>query len=300
MKKILIFNILFALLFSSTISFAQDFDDDDDEPMEFMTPKTSVIKRAIVNEKPAIEYTEPREDDVFWSTTIWRTIDCREKMNFHLYYPTQELEYRKSLAQALLEGINKKWVQAYTNEEFKTPLTTAEVMEKFGAGDEIITEAKMDGSGDTTYVRKNFINWGEVREFIVKEEWYFDKRHSKLNVRIVGIAPVKVFTRTLRTADGDEVGSGEEVRTQLFWVYFPEARRILSKTICYTGKNQNNNLTFDDIFHKRYFSSYITAEANALNDRKINDYTRNGLEAIMESERIKTEILKMESDMWEY
>ena len=303
MKKILIFNILFALLFSSVAAYAQDYEDDeeDEEVYEgFMTPKTSIVEQNIVKEKKIIEYSDPREQDILWKQTIWRIIDCREKMNFHLYFPTDELSYRKSLAQALVEGINKKWVQAYDSEEFKGTLTVAQVMEQFDAGDQVITESKMDGSGDTTYLVKNYINWGEVREFMVKEEWYFDKRHSRLDVRILGLSPIRVYNRNLNVADEESALTGEEVRKQLFWVYFPEARRILSRTTCYTGKNQSANLSYDDIFHKRYFSSYITRESNPLNDRQISDYARNGREAIMESEKIKTAIMEFESDRWEY
>ena len=46
------------------------------------------------------------------------------------------------------------------------------------------------------------------------------------------------------------------------------------------------------------FSSTITKEANVM-DRKINEYMV-GLDALLEAERIKTEIFNMEHDLWEY
>jgi gliding motility associated protien GldN len=138
---------------------------------------------------------------------------------------------------------------------------------------------------------------------MVREMWYIDKKHAILDVRIIAMCPIRVYTRNLNVANSEGDGSessGEELRTQLFWVYFPEARRVLANTICYTGKNQASNLSFDDIFHKRYFSTRIEKISNTSNDREISEYTLNGLEAIMESEKLKLELLKMESDLWSY
>jgi hypothetical protein len=55
MKKILIFNVLFALIFSF-VSFAQMEENDEEEGL--MTPKTDIFDKAIVEEKKPIEYAE--------------------------------------------------------------------------------------------------------------------------------------------------------------------------------------------------------------------------------------------------
>ena len=57
--------------------------------------------------------------------------------------------------------------------------------------------------------------------------------------------------------------------------------------------------TFDDIFIKRFFGSYIYRESNVYNNRQIENYTA-GMEAMLESERIKNEIFTLEHDMWEF
>ena len=53
---------------------------------------------------------------------------------------------------------------------------------------------------------------------------------------------------------------------------------------------------------KNYFlnknSSFIYKEDNVYGDRAIKDYKNPGLESILESERIKKEILDFEQDMW--
>jgi gliding motility associated protien GldN len=301
MRKILILNVLFAFMFSY-VSFAQDEEaiEDEEEQLEPMVPKTDIFDKAIVEEKKPIEYAEVREEDVLWSQFVWRIIDCREKLNFHMYYPTEDIQYRKSLAQALVEGIKKGKVQAYRDENFSAKVPVDKIMERLGAADKTIRQEKMEGVGDTLIVQKGFVNWRQVREYKVKEKWFFDKKHSKLDVRIIAICPIKVFKKDESGAAVEAAGNDNEVvREELFWVYFPEARRVLANTTCHTGKNQQANISFDDVFHKRYFSSRIVQAAN-VNDINISEYTRGGLEAILESDRIKYEMLKLESDFWSY
>jgi gliding motility associated protien GldN len=303
MKKILFFSVLFTFLFSS-VSYAQDELDDNTaiEPEEEpMVPKTDIFDRVIVEEKKPIEYAPINEEDVLWSQFVWRVIDCREKMNFHLYFPTEEVINKKSLAQALVEGIKNKRVQAYTNEQFSDKVSIEKIMERLGGADREKKEESIDGSGELITVKqKGFANWRQVREYKIKEKWFFDKKHSRLDVRILAICPLRVFKKDDSGNAVEATGTDTDVfREELFWVYFPEARRVLSNTACYTGKNQQANMSLDDIFHKRYFSSRIIKATN-VNDIDISEYTHGGLEAILESDRIKLEMLKLESDLWSY
>ncbi|MDR2383990.1 MAG: gliding motility protein GldN [Prevotellaceae bacterium] len=302
MKKILIFNVLFALLFSY-VSFAQDenAETEEQEQWEPMVPKTDIFDKKIVVEKKPIEYAEIKEEDVLWSQFVWRVVDCREKMNFHIYYPTEDILNRKSLAQALIDGVRNGKVQAYGDENFTTKVALEKVLERLGGADKKVREESMDTPGEwIEQIQKGFVNWRLVREYKIKEKWFFDKKHSKLDVRILAICPVKVFKKSNTGTDIEAGGNDTDVlREELFWVYFPEARRVLANTTCYTGKNQQANISYDDVFFKRFFSSRIVQAAN-VNDLMISDYTHGGLEAILESERIKNEMLKLESDFWSY
>jgi hypothetical protein len=49
---------------------------------------------------------------------------------------------------------------------------------------------------------------------------------------------------------------------------------------------------------KRLFASYIYKEDNVY-DRRIEQYIKNGLEALLESEDIKDKIRNFEHDLWE-
>jgi gliding motility associated protien GldN len=301
MRKILIFNVMFLFLFSY-VSFAQEANDDtEEEQMEPMVPKIDVFDKAIVEEKKPIEYAEVREEDVLWSQFIWRIIDCRERLNFHLYYPVDNIQYRKSLAQSLIEGIRKGKLQAYGDENFTSKITIDKIMNRLGAADREFEEESIDEPGKMIKsTQKGIVNWKLVREYKIKEKWFFDKRYSKLDVRIIGICLIKVFKKGPSGGDIETTENDTEMlREELCWVYFPEARRVLANTTCYTGKNQQANMSFDDVFHKRYFASRIVQAAN-INDITILEYTRGGLEAILESERIKNEMLRLESDFWSY
>jgi hypothetical protein len=57
-------------------------------------------------------------------------------------------------------------------------------------------------------------------------------------------------------------------------------------------------MSFDDLFWKREFSSFIKKESNVY-DRKISP-NWTGLNALLESERIKEEMFEKEHDLWHY
>ena len=59
-----------------------------------------------------------------------------------------------------------------------------------------------------------------------------------------------------------------------------------------------NRISFDQLLISRRFNSYIYKEDNIYGNRKINSYKNKGLQSILESERIKKEILDFEQDMW--
>jgi Gliding motility associated protein GldN len=63
--------------------------------------------------------------------------------------------------------------------------------------------------------------------------------------------------------------------------------------------NTAQRMSFDDLFQKRMFNSYIIKEDNVYN-RRIDDYRLNPLDALLESERIKQDMINFEIDLWEY
>jgi gliding motility associated protien GldN len=118
--------------------------------------------------------------------------------------------------------------------------------------------------------------------------WYFDKRQGEMKYRLLGLMPVG---KNLKDDDGKN-------DTDLFWIWYPSIREILHKEQVFNDKNNANRISFDQLLISRRFSSYIYKEDNVYGDRAIKDYKKPGLESILESERIKKEILDFEQDMW--
>ena len=56
--------------------------------------------------------------------------------------------------------------------------------------------------------------------------------------------------------------------------------------------------SYEDIFWKRQFSSYITKWSNVY-DRGINEY-KQGLDALLEGEEIKSALFEFEHDLWNF
>ena len=144
-----------------------------------------------------IPYTFLREADVQWTKRVWRRIDLREKINQPLYYPLDYVTSRMSLIQVLQKALVSGELLAFSDEEFLSPLTVAEVKKKFIHCDSA-TNQDVDASGNAVETRVWRCDSGEavlsnVLRYSVKEDWVFDKQKSVLEVRILGICMVSTW-----------------------------------------------------------------------------------------------------------
>ncbi len=252
-------------------------------------------KQNDIYEKKPMPLVSVREADVFWSKKIWRVIDLREKANISLYYPTREIAGRTNLIDLLLKGIENSQLTPYdarNDDDFKVPMTYTQVKEIFGAKASTQEKINFDTGEKENVVVQGEIRPTEIKQYMLKEEWYFDKQTSTLNVRILGICPIREYVR-----EGDT--SGEIQRQKVFWIYFPEARPLLATNLALNPVNDARQQSFDDLFIKRMFTSYIVKESNMYNDRDISSYL-SGIDAMLESKRIENDIFNYEQDLWEY
>jgi len=257
-------------------------------------------KEHVMNRRP-VPYQYLREADVMWSKTVWRKIDLREKLNHPLYYPAvdgaSQIDDRFSLIDLLLWAIDNQGLQAYnpTSEydEFKTPITRAEINKRFGAEDKTTMVEDLETGQLVQKTVAGSVKSSEVKEFMLKELWFFDKQRSVLEVRIIGMCPIRWFYKD------DDAEKLDPQQRKLFWIYFPQARKIFANHLVYNERNDADTKSFDDIFAKRLFSSFIIQESNVFNNRKVDEYS-SGIETLLESERIKENIFNFEHDLWEY
>ena len=165
-----------------------------------------------------------------------------------------------------------------------------------------------------------FISSASITAYNIKEDWYFDKNRSKLERRIIGIAPVGRFdTDTtdegffdrsksfifknnegrLVDANNEEISDSVVLNEkEMFWLYFDELRDVLVKYYVYNEKSDAQFDSFDDLFIQRRFSATAYKTSDKF-DREIEDY-KFGVDRLYEAERIKEEIRKWEQDVWNY
>jgi len=251
-------------------------------------------RRTTIDRKPA-PLPVVRESDAVWSRTVWRMIDLREKSNQHFYYPTRESQGRSNLFNTLLKGIESKTIAAFNaqdiDNEFKEPITYNQVKQQFGDSVKKIQVIDINTGNPRDSIVKADIPTQEVKQMEIKEVWYFDKQKSTLQVRILGICPIRVYKKDPKDT--------AYVRKRLFWVYYPEIRPLLAKNESLNAFNGARSLSFDDLFLTRRFDGYIVKEENTYNNRSIDQYA-SGEYAAKESERIKNSIFNYEQDLWEY
>jgi gliding motility associated protien GldN len=249
-----------------------------------------------IPKKEPVPYKFTREADVYWSKTIWRIIDLKEKMNLPLYYPTETSMSRPNLVKLITESIKNEGTKIYdpiTKVEFTVETSRDEVDRGLGAGKDSVL---VDGVWKPTNKEAKY---NEVTKLELKELWFFNKQYSSMEVRIVGLCPIRVYSKADPNVAVDSSAAETLEQKQLFWVYYPDVRRILTQNFVFNAKNDAQNISYDDIFTQRRFSSYIIRESNAYNDRAIIEY-QNGMDVLYESERIKESIFNWEHDLWEY
>jgi gliding motility associated protien GldN len=245
--------------------------------------------------KRVVPYTHIREADVMWARRVWRTIDLREKMNHPLYFPTEAINDRKSLFDVIRQGLMVDGsITAYsvgpvgTDDEFKKPLLASELKELFTRLDTQYTENLESGDMDMVVQEIN-LESRDIMMYNIKEDWIFDKQRSTMDIRILGIAPMQ-----------EKRGEDGEIRgySPLFWLYYPECRYVFANWDAFNRENDAERRSFEDIFWKRQFSSYITKWSNVY-DRGINQY-KTGLNALLEGEEIKQQLFEFEHDLWNF
>lgn len=260
---------------------------------------TEVYVREHVPHKNPVPYEYIREADVMWSKIVYRMIDLRQKQNLPLYYPLRPIGGRMSMVDLVLWGVDNEGVRAFsTNDalnEFTAQMTIDQVDRAFDAG----TDTNMTPDPTTgelvPVIVENPRKTYEVKKLLVKEKWFFDKNHSVMKVRIIGISPIRVYNRV----DDQGMPTEEILQMQTFWVYFPEIRPILANHEVFNRQNDSQRISFDDFFMQRRFGSHIFAVSNVYDNRWNNTYTQ-GVDALMEAEKQKEWLFNIEHDLWEY
>mgnify|MGYP001945491180 FL=1 len=259
----------------------------------------NVLDGAYVKEtnltKRVIPYPHLREADVMYKRRIWQEIDLRQKFNHPFYFPLDPIQDRQNLFDVIREALLVEGsLVAYsagplgTDDEFTFPLSADSIRKILNP---VTLVKQYDDFGEVigTIQQSNELSSDKITRYRIKEDWIWDRQRSERYVRILGIAPMMEDF----DIDGNSVGF-----RPLFWLYYPECRYVFANSEVYNMFNDAQRRTYEDLFQKRYFSSYIVKEDNSFN-RTIVSYAR-GLDALAESERIQQELFNLEHDIWHY
>ena len=256
-----------------------------DRPLDGYYKKNNIVSARVT------PYATLRESDVAFSKRIWREIDVREKMNQFMASP------KLRLIDIIMNAVADGELTAYDaipnkndadGDGFSIPLSPAQARSKM-ADSTLVDHFDKDGNKTGSTLKPGEFNPDSVVRFRIKEDWYFDRQRSVFEPRIIGIAPM------IRI----KAAAGVDLDYQpAFWIYFPEARPILATKEAVNRQNDNTGLSYDDIFMKRIFTSYVVKQSND-KDERIKDYAI-GIDRLYESERIKKSMLDWELGLWQY
>ncbi len=247
-----------------------------------------IVNRNLIDETRILEYDHIREADVSWERKVWRIVDVREKMNMSFKSP------HKPFFTILREMAENGDIAVFKDEEFRQPMTVEEIEGKLNRID-TVTAFDYDTYEEKIEIVKSEVNWNDIEQYRLKEVWYFDKELSVFKSRILGISPIQNVI---------DMTTGEfKYALPLFWIYYPEAREPLSRFRVENDFNEISPMSWFDLFEQRFFASYIMKQSNTLDLRiadLYNGYDREGIDRLMESDKIKSELFNFEHDLWEY
>jgi gliding motility associated protien GldN len=249
-----------------------------------------------VMERTPLPYEDLRWDDALFAEKVWRELDLREKMNQTFRYEAEDDNGSQLFVDMLLKAIKQDSITAFADDRFSQPLTVDEVngLTQGGAPDTTAVYDPNDINKVVKYVvtQKSF-DPKSIVKLRIKEEWVFDREASRMFVRILGIAPLKM----------EYLPNGQERGVSvMFWVYYPDLRPLLAKYEVYNPKNMGmGRMTWEELFESRMFSSYIVKSTlDNPGNKTVKQYMRDPILSLLEGDNIKDRIFNYEQDLWSY
>lgn len=271
-----------------------------DSPEEIGKKTSNQIDKGAV--KDPIPYGYVGDRDILWSKNTWEYIDLNQRVNFPLLYPLDTGRIgtnRLSLYHVLLKNIrNGKIKHVYADSYFTRERTLQELQATLHRTDTLPQGYAQLNAGeeiDQQFITHTDVGGADLQGFRIRGYWYFDKKQGALKYRLLGICPMVIgsYAKKMNLQDAQPV--------ELFWVFYPAARKVLYNAKVFNPYNSAHPLNFDQILNARRFHAVIYKTDNKYGDRPIRDYIGdNALKQLLESRRIKKEIRAFEANMWNY
>jgi gliding motility associated protien GldN len=247
-----------------------------------------------------------RADDIVWSRVVYRVIDMREKQNYQLYFPMRASEEYRSLFRVMLDAVSKGIpVYRRTAREIRPAFSDSTLLE----GEELSKAFAYDNNMDYNLIQidpitqqakignDQYYNYVKNQlKFLIQEIVFFDKHTSRMYTKIMAIAPLYALQPDNTQPKNSFKYFQESV---LCWFAFDELRPFLAKQYVIPNGNETQRLTFDEYFAQKLYSSYLLGDSNMFN-RMLLEYEIDPVRIKKEQNRIDTELLNFEQDLWEY
>ena len=268
-----------------------------------------------------IVMVEHRWDDVIWSRYVYRIIDMRYKQNYQLYFPTKsdDIDYRnlfKVITDAVVDGmpIYEKNMETIKPDFKQDPVTRTSIPMMFMVDDPLVDYSDDPSHYDISSSDAMLVHYDSIADelsfhfypfekivknqikYLTQEIVFFDKHTSRLHTKIMAIAPLQ--SDKISTRDNSNIMQSLR-ESIMFWIPFDGLRPYLAMQYAIPNRNETKRVTYDEFFQKRLYTSYIVGEGNMYN-RWIPDYTGDAEVVRKEQDRIATELLNFEQDLWEY
>lgn len=271
------------------------------QTVEQKTPNDFHLSQPRGEAKP-IPFPFLREDDVVWSTTLWKTIDCNELFNQFFYFPSDEYITfgKKSLAYIIWDAMVAGEIPIYEDDGLKIPLDNEAFFKRYTRPDTILLEIGYDDDDNELYetvIKPRYFDGSEVLAWSLREVWFVGRQDTRQDSRRIALAPLKETYRVV----GGGVPDIYLGRLPIFWIPMqnPRVRNLLVRYAAYIDpQNIVNQPSWDWVFLNQHYTAYTTRESN-MRDVSISDYTF-GSGAIIEAENIEEKVFEIDNEMWDY
>jgi len=247
-----------------------------------------------------LEYGYIEDKDIIWSKVVWEVIDLNERLN-QPYFRASDglLTESSSLFDALVEGVKSKEItQVYDDEYFQTKMTYDQIRQRMENIDTQAYYYEMIDAGeepDPAAIFKFEMKSDDIKMLKTKGMWYIDRRLGEMKYRLLGLCVMGPDAQTIGTEFEDDQ------YVELFWIWYPDARKVLNNYTVFNPNNSSSSVTFDDLLNARRFSSVLYKAQTMYGITPIEEYIpKNARGQLEESDRIKESILQSEADMWQY
>jgi gliding motility associated protien GldN len=236
---------------------------------------------------------DPNFNNIKYFHRYWRDIDLKDPKNQKFNTPGS------TLIEALLKGIKDKRITAYDatggipenpgGDAFTVPMSYNTLMGKLR--DTVnVDQLDKDGNKVGSSRKLNDFSPDKVVGYRIKEDVYFDKRLSRVQTRIIGIAPLTRITLT----NGDTIGI-----QPVCWLRYKQCRLVFA-TMDVSDPDKNlYDVSMDDMFLQRQFNAKIVEESNPLG-RRIKDYMKDPADQDKEAQRIEKKLSDYKANIWLY